>query len=140
MLQKIDVHLFIKHLQTNSPQKGDPQEDPPESDLFIVTSHVTRYPYASIYSIYTVRLLVTRNHQVVPRLQPTYNYLKKSHFEAIYDLHAEDTKDIHRSENFSERAFGGVYYEIPIIEHSIYDQIPIRQENVGRLVILKLDK
>ena len=42
LLKKIDVHLFIKHLQTNSPQKGDAQEyitlqkvtaknDPPES-------------------------------------------------------------------------------------------------------------
>ena len=24
IIKKIDVHLFIKHLQTNSPQKGDP--------------------------------------------------------------------------------------------------------------------
>jgi hypothetical protein len=31
LLKRIDVQLFIKHLQTNSPQKGDPQQWP-ESD------------------------------------------------------------------------------------------------------------
>jgi hypothetical protein len=126
IVKRIDVHLFIKHLQTNSPQKVTLKNDPFESDFFLVTSRVYKVCIHIIMddSIYTVRLLVTSNHQVVPRLQPTYNYLKKSHFEAIYDLHAEDTKDIRRSEIFSERAFGEVYYEIPILEHSIYDQNP----------------
>lgn len=91
-------------------------------------------------SIYTVRLLVTSNHQVVPGLQPTYNYLKKSHFEAIYDLRAEDTKDIRRSEIFSERAFVRFITKSPSSNTASMIKIPIRQENVGRLVILKHDK
>ena len=66
LLKKIDVHLFIKHLQTNSPQKVTLKNDHPESTRFLKSRGIAGMPSATDDNN-ELNLFITENFAIMEK-------------------------------------------------------------------------